>query len=248
MAATQTPPTTTQAHRTVFVETFTDGLLGPDVADGGAGGRRRPHRRQHDPGLLGADDHAVDPRRPRGLHAGGGGRGRGRRRHRHPHPRHRGDLDGHELGQRPADGGALQRRPVLRAGLPGLRHRVAADAAWRASGPRACAAPTAAPTRRPSPSPTATRSPSTRREAWASPSGARRPSASPATRHASRRCPTARRRTRSSASPRTTSSRSPRACGRSWASSAPPRRRRSPTRTTRATSAPSSSARRTASR
>ena len=33
MAATQTPPTTTQAHRTVFVETFTDGLLGPDVAD-----------------------------------------------------------------------------------------------------------------------------------------------------------------------------------------------------------------------
>ena len=41
MAATQTPPTTTQAHRTVFVETFTDGLLGPDVpmagpvADGG---------------------------------------------------------------------------------------------------------------------------------------------------------------------------------------------------------------------
>ena len=40
MAATQTAPTT-QAHRTVFVETFTDGLLGPHVpmlapvADGG---------------------------------------------------------------------------------------------------------------------------------------------------------------------------------------------------------------------
>ena len=32
MAATQTPPTATEAHRTVFVETFTDGLLGPDVA------------------------------------------------------------------------------------------------------------------------------------------------------------------------------------------------------------------------
>ena len=60
MAATQTPPTATQAHRTVFVETFTDGLLGPD----GTGGRRRPHRGQHDTGLLGSDDHAVDPRRP----------------------------------------------------------------------------------------------------------------------------------------------------------------------------------------
>jgi formamidase len=35
MAATQTPPTTTEAHRTVFVETFTDGLLGPDVAMAG---------------------------------------------------------------------------------------------------------------------------------------------------------------------------------------------------------------------
>ena len=35
MAATQTPPTTTQAHRTVFVETFTNGLLGPDVAMAG---------------------------------------------------------------------------------------------------------------------------------------------------------------------------------------------------------------------
>ena len=69
-----------------------------------------------------------------------------------------------------------------------------------------------------------------------------------ATRRASPRCPTARRRTRSSASPRTTSSRWPRACGRSWASSARRRRRRCPTRTTPATSAPSSSARRTASR
>jgi formamidase len=35
MAATQTPPTTTEVHRTVFVETFTDGLLGPDVAMAG---------------------------------------------------------------------------------------------------------------------------------------------------------------------------------------------------------------------
>ena len=34
MAAVQTAPTA-QAHRTVFVETFTDGLLGPEVAMAG---------------------------------------------------------------------------------------------------------------------------------------------------------------------------------------------------------------------
>ena len=247
MAAVQTAPTA-EAHRTVFVETFTDGLLGPDVADGRAGGRRRPHRRQHDAGLLGPDDHAVDPRRPRGVDAGGGRRRRGRRRHRHPHPRHRGHLDGHELGQRPADGGALQRRPVLRAGVPGLRHRVAADAR---GGDRARERALRRLRRRRDAVHLHPRLHDRLRRgagAWASPSGARRPSASPATRRASRRCPTARRRTRSSASPRTTSSRWPRACGRSWASSAPPRPRRCPTRTTPATSAPSSSARRTASR
>ena len=47
------------------------------------------------------------------------------------------DIDGHldrdGVGQRPADGGPLQRRPVLRAGLPRLRRRVARDASSRAS-------------------------------------------------------------------------------------------------------------------
>ena len=69
--------------------------------------------------------------------------------------------------------------------------------------------------------------------------GRTRPSASRATRRASPRCPTARFSTRSWASRRTTSSRWPRGCARSWASSAPRPRRRCPTRTTPATSAPS---------
>ena len=51
------------------------------------------------------------------------------------------------------------------------------------------------------------------------------------------RSPTTRCRTRSCCSRRTTSSAWPRACARSWASSAPRRRRRCPTRTTPATSA-----------
>ena len=97
-------------------------------ADARAGRRRRPHRRQHHAGLLGSDDHAVDPRRPRGLHAGGGRGRQGRRRDRHPHPRHRGHLAGHRVGQRPDDGGPLQRRPLLRAHVRRVRHRVAGDA------------------------------------------------------------------------------------------------------------------------
>ena len=59
MAAVQTAPYFAQAHRTVFVDTFTDGLLGPEapmlgpVADGG-------HIVVNTtPGLLGADDHAA---------------------------------------------------------------------------------------------------------------------------------------------------------------------------------------------
>ncbi len=78
-------------------------------------------------GVLGADDHAVDPRRPRGLPAGRRRRREGRRRRRHPHPRHRGHLPGHLLGQRPGDGGPLQRRPLRRGRVPGLRRGVARD-------------------------------------------------------------------------------------------------------------------------
>ena len=66
----------TTAHPTVFVDTFTDGLLGPDVEHARPRGRRRPHRVEPRAGLLGADDHAGDPRRPRGLPPG---RRRGRR-------------------------------------------------------------------------------------------------------------------------------------------------------------------------
>ena len=75
-----------------------------------------------------------------------------------------------------------------------------------------------------------------------------RAGATPATLRPPPRCPTTRSRTRSSPSPRTTSSGSSRACGRSSASSARRRRRRCPTPTTPATSARSSSARRTSSR
>ena len=117
------------AHPTVFVDTFTDGLLGPDVemlgpvADGG-------HIVWNStPGLLGADDHARDPRRARGLPPGRGRGRRGRRRDRDPDQGHRGHVERDVVGQRPADGGPLQRRPVLRAGLRRLRDRVAGDAA-----------------------------------------------------------------------------------------------------------------------
>ena len=145
----------------MFVDTFTDGLLGPDVADARPGRRRRPHRVELDAGLLGPDDHARDPRRARGLHAGRGRGRRGRRRDRDPHQGHRGHLDGDLVGQRPGDGGPLQRRPVLRrrsapAAAPSGRRRGS-----RASARPRCAAPPAAPTRRRSRSPTATRSRST---------------------------------------------------------------------------------------
>ena len=101
----------------------------PTCAMLGPVARRRPHRVELDARLLGADDHARDPRRPRGLPPGRRRGRRGRRRDRHPHQGHRGHVRGHVVGQRPADGRALQRRSVLRGGLPGLRDGVAGDAA-----------------------------------------------------------------------------------------------------------------------
>ena len=200
MATSRKPPARTQAHRTVFVDTFTDGLLGPGRADARPGRGRRPHRRgTPTPGLLGADDHAVDPRRPRGRRPVAVAGAEVGRRDRDPHQGHRGHLDGDGLGQRPADGGPLQRRPLLRAGVPGLRRASGRRRASRASARRRCAAPTAAPTRRRSRSPTATRSPSTRRAPSASRSA--REAAEElrrATPRTSRRCPRTPSRTRSS--------------------------------------------------
>ena len=132
---------TKPAQRTVFVDTFTDGLLGPEVHMARPGRRRRPHRLELDAGLLGADDHAVDPRRPRGLHAGRGGGRRDRRRDRDPDQGDRRDLAGDLVGQRPADGGPVRRRPLLRAGVPGLRDASGRRRASRASGRSRCAAP-----------------------------------------------------------------------------------------------------------
>ena len=123
------PASVGETHRTVFVDTFTDGLIGPDVEMLGPvedGGHIVVNTT---PGLLGADDHAVDPRRARGRSAGGGRRRRGGRRDRDPHQGHRGHLDRHRVRQRRVAGGQLQRRPLLRARLPGLRHGVAGDAA-----------------------------------------------------------------------------------------------------------------------
>ena len=102
------PTRTTTRARAVFVETSPTGSRARR-GHGRAGGRRRPHRGEDATGLLGADDHTVDPRRPRGLHAGRCRRRRGRRRDHDAHPRHRGDLDGDELGNDLRMGGALRR-------------------------------------------------------------------------------------------------------------------------------------------
>ena len=120
--AVETRPVTRQGSKTVFVDRFCDGIIGPSTEMLGPGARRRPHRREHRARLLGADDHPVDQGRPRGD-AAGRGRGRGgRRRGRDPHPRHLGDVARHGVGQRPHDRGPLQRRPVLRQGVRVLRH------------------------------------------------------------------------------------------------------------------------------
>ena len=101
------------------------------------------------PGLLGPDDHAGDPRRARGLHAGRGRGRRGRRRDRDPDQGHRGHLDGDVLGQRPGDGGPLQRRPVLRARCAPAAGRSGRRRGSRGSARPRCAARPAAPTATP---------------------------------------------------------------------------------------------------
>ncbi len=105
--------------------------------DARAGGRRRPRRVELDPRLLGPDDHPGHPRRPRGGPAGGGGRRRTRRRDRGPDQGHRGHLAGHRVGNRSADGGALQRRSVLRAGVSRLRERSGPQTRIEGIGPEA---------------------------------------------------------------------------------------------------------------
>ncbi|CAA9474455.1 MAG: acetamidase/formamidase(), partial [uncultured Solirubrobacteraceae bacterium] len=114
----------------------TDGLrrhlhrraAGTRRADARPGRRRRSHRLELDARLLGTDDHAGHPGRPRGLPAGRRRGRRGGRRGGHPHQGHRRHLRGDRLGQRPAHGGTLQRRSLLRARVPRLRRGMAADA------------------------------------------------------------------------------------------------------------------------
>ena len=148
---------TRQAAETVYVDRFCDGIIGPSCRDARPGPRRRSHRREHRSRLLGADDHAGHQGRPRGDPAGRRRRRAGRRRDRAPDPLHRRHLDRHRVGQRPDAGGPVQRRPVLRQGLPGLR-RPRGRPSSRASAPIASAAPSAARGARRSRSPTATRS------------------------------------------------------------------------------------------
>ena len=88
---------------------------------------------------------------------------RGRRRDRDPDQGHRRHVARDLVGQRPGDGGPLQRRSVLRGRVSRLRGGVAVDADRGDRRDRRCAARPAAPTRRRSRSPTATRSRSTSR-------------------------------------------------------------------------------------
>ena len=132
----------TTAHPTVFVDTFTDGLLGPDVemlgpvADGG-------HIVWNPaPGCWGPMITPVDPRRPRGLHA------------RSPSPAPRsatrsrsGSSDIAVTSSATASGndqameGRFNGDPYCAAGLRRLRRRVARDAARRHRRGAPCAAP-----------------------------------------------------------------------------------------------------------
>ena len=112
--AVETRPVTRQGSKTVFVDRFCDGIIGPStemlgpVRDGGHIVANTA------PGCWGPMITPVDQGRPRGDAAGRRRGRRGRRRGRDPHPRHLGHLAGHGLGQRPHDRGPLQRRPLLR--------------------------------------------------------------------------------------------------------------------------------------
>ena len=80
------------AVETVYVDRFCDGIIGPERRGAGHRPRRRHDRREHGARLLGADDHARDPGRPRGDAAGERRGRRGRRRDRDPHPLDRRDV------------------------------------------------------------------------------------------------------------------------------------------------------------
>ena len=119
--AVETRSRTRQGTKTVFVNRFCDGIIGPStemlgpVRDGGHIVANTA------PGCWGPMITPCDQGRPRGD-APGRGRGRGGgRRGRDPHPRHLGDVPGHGVGQRPHDRGPLQRRPVLRQGVRVVR-------------------------------------------------------------------------------------------------------------------------------
>ena len=127
MATQESSPRTGEARQTVLVDTFTDGLLGPDVPMLGPVRRRRPHRLEPDAGCWGPmitpsirGGHEVC--RPVAVEGATSGDAVAIRIK---------DIEVTSLatasGQRPGDGGPLQRRPLLRRGVPGLRHRVAGD-------------------------------------------------------------------------------------------------------------------------
>ncbi len=116
-----------QAQQTVFVDTFTDGLLGPEVAmlgpvaDGGhvvwnsAPGCWGP---MITPSIRGGHE-VSQPVAVAGAEVGGRGRD--------PDQAHRGHLDGDRIGNRAHHGDSLQRRPLLRTRVSGVSDRVARD-------------------------------------------------------------------------------------------------------------------------
>ena len=161
MAVETVPTTQVEPHRTVFVETFTDGLLGPEVAMAGPVADGGHIVVNTTPGCWGPmitpsirGGHEVStPVAVAGAEVGDAIAIRIR------------DIEVTSIAT--ASGNDLPMEGRFN-GDPTARRsaRVAARSSRRRAcdgiGPRACAARTAAPTPRRSPSPTATRSPSTR--------------------------------------------------------------------------------------